>query len=229
MDENLKEAAPISNLGKLPAWRYLLREVYNLYRFSSAGGSANIRSHQKEVRHRLSRLLEKDPPISDILPIEKPVCAHLSRALDMGLSHPTATLSRAIERVRDQLIWDYGYGKVPPGLLQKFAFAEFLGPKGPILSNELTLGLVLFAPGTTYPTHSHQGITESYFCLSGSISENDVGVYAPGSLILNPPGHPHRITTSDREPSLLVYAWVGSAENLANQKMFFNRQKSNRN
>jgi len=213
-----------SRLGHFPDWQYLLREVYNLYRFSSAGGSPSIRSHQKEVRHRLSRLLNDDPPINKIHASEKPVCSHLSRALDIGVSHPTASLSRAIERIRGQLLWEFGYGKVPAGLINKYAFSEFMGPKGIIVSKELILGLVLFAPGTTYPTHSHQGITESYFCLSGAISENDVGVYAPGSLILNPPNHPHRITTSDREPSLLAYAWVGPTENLTNQKMVFNRQ-----
>ncbi len=215
-----------SRLEQLPDWRYLLREFYNLYRFSSAGGSSHIRSHQKEVRHRLSRLLHADPPIDGFQASAKPVCAHLSRALELGMPHCTAPLSRAIERVRDQFFWEFGYGKLPPGLSNKYAFAEITGPKGPVVSAELILGLVLFAPGTIYPTHSHQGITESYFCLSGAISENDAGVYAPGSLILNPPQHPHRITTSNLEPSLLAYAWVGPAEKLANQKMVFSRQRS---
>jgi len=215
-----------SRLRHFPDWQYLLREFYNLYRFSSAGGSSHIRSHQKEVRHRLSRLLNHDPPMKQIQASEKPVCAHLSRALDIGLSYSTAPLAQAIERIRDQLYWEFGYEKMPHGLSDKYAFSEFMGPKGPIVSEELILGLVLFAPGTTYPAHSHQGINESYFCLSGAISENDVGVYAPGSLILNPPEHPHRITTSDREPSLLAYAWVGSPETLVNPKMAFNRQRS---
>ena len=215
-----------SRLKNFPDWRYLLREFYNLYRFSSAGGSPHIRSHQKEVRHRLSRLLNHDPLMKEAQASEKPVCAHLSRALDIGRSHSTAPFSRTIERVRDQLNWEFGYAKVPPGLRNKYAFSEFVGPKGPIVSEELVLGLVLFAPGTTYPAHSHQGISESYFCLSGAISENDVGVYVPGSLILNPPEHPHRITTSDHEPSLLAYAWVGSPERLVNPKMAFSRQKT---
>jgi len=215
-----------SRLRQFPDWRYLLREFYNLYRYSSAGGSPHIRSHQKEVRHRLSRLLNHDPPMNQIQASEKPVCVHLSRALDLGLSYSTAPLARAIERIRDQLYWEFGYEKMPLGLSQKYAFSEFMGPKGPIVSEELILGLVLFAPGTTYPTHSHKDLSESYFCLSGAISENHVGVYAPGSLILNPPDHPHRITTSDLEPSLLAYAWVGSPENLANPKMAFSRQKS---
>lgn len=214
-----------SHLSSCPDWRYLLREFYQLYRFSSAAGSSLIRSHQKEVRHRVSRALNQDPSMIQPQAEEKPVCAHLSRALDRGLSHPTAPLVRSVERIRTQLSWDYGYGKIPSGLKNKFAFSLLMGPKGPIVDEELILGLVLFAPGTTYPTHSHQGISESYFCLSGSVSENDVGVYVPGSLILNPPDHPHRITTSDHEPSLLAYAWLGSPEILAEQKMVFSRQR----
>jgi dimethylpropiothetin dethiomethylase len=226
MVDSLNDNSSSPRLKDFPDWRYLLREFYNLYRFSSAGGSSHIRSHQKEVRHRLSRLLNYDPHMKEIQASEEPVCAHLSRALDIGITYSTASLVRAIERIRNQLYWEFGYEKVPPGLSQKYAFSEFMGPKGPIVSEELILGLVLFAPGTTYPTHSHQGISESYFCLSGAISENDVGVYAPGSLILNPPDHPHRITTSDHEPSLLAYAWVGPIEKLINQKMAFNRQSS---
>ena len=225
MDDANNDASQIARLSNFPDWLYLLREIYSLYRFSSAGGSAKIRAHQKEVRHRLSKLLNEDPQVNGFEAAEKPVCMHLSRALDMGLSYPTGQLSRAIERIRWQLSWAYGYSKVPSGLHAKYAFAEFLGPNASIMSKELILGLVLFAPGTTYPTHSHQGIAESYFCLSGSISENDVGVYVPGSLILNPPEHPHRITTSDREPSLLAYAWVGPPDKLANQRMVFNRKR----
>lgn len=211
-------------LRDFPDWGYLLQEFYRLYRFSSAGGSSNIRSHQKEVRHLLSRLIGEEPPVVPGQPAQKPVCAHLSRALDLGLSQATVSLVRAVERVRDQLHWEYGYARVPPGLRDKFAFAELMGPKGPVVAESLVLGLVLFAPGTTYPTHSHQGITESYFCLSGAISENHVGVYAPGSLILNPPEHPHRITTSSSEPSLLAYAWLGAPERLAQPGMTFSRQ-----
>jgi dimethylpropiothetin dethiomethylase len=89
----------------------------------------------------------------------------------------------------------------------------------------VNLGMVLFAPKCTYPAHSHEGLTESYYTLSGSVSENDDGVYAPGSLIFNPPGRMHRITVSDSEPSLLSYAWHGPKEKLAGQKMVFRRPR----
>jgi len=91
--------------------------------------------------------------------------------------------------------------------------------------DDLILGLVLFAPGTTYPARAHDGITESPICLTGAVSENDTGVHAPGSLIFNPPEHLHRITTAEQQPSLLAYAWVGAPEVLASHKMSFTRRK----
>ena len=214
-----------STLARFPDWRYLLREFYQLYRHGSAGGSARIRAHQKEVRHRISRALDGNPAMCFAEPQTKPVCAHLSRAIDRGQGHATSGLTQTIERIRPLLRWEFGYDKVPSGLSNKYAFCELLGPRGPVVANDLILGLVLFAPGTTYPTHSHKHITESYVCLSGAVSENDVGVYAPGSLILNPPDHLHRITSADHEPCLLAYAWVGTAEALSMQKMVFSRPR----
>lgn len=211
-----------------PNWLYLLREFYEMYRRSSAGGSAKIRAHQRAVRETLAKEMERDPLFRPQAPDQKPVCAHFGRALDNGRLERTATVIRTIERVSDQLTWLYGYEKVPRGLKDKYAFCEFMGPNGPVISDRLILGLVLFAPRCTYPAHSHDGITESYFCLSGAVSENDDGVSAPGSLIFNPPGRNHRITVSEREPCLLAYAWVGPQDRLCNQKMVFSRPKKSR-
>ena len=60
------------------------------------------------------------------------------------------------------------------------------------------------------PAHSYDGIAESYFCLSGSVFENDARVDAPGSLIFNPPGRNRGITVAAHESCLLACAWVGS-------------------
>ncbi len=105
------------------------------------------------------------------------------------------------------------------------AYAEIAGPKGPIKTTELTLGFVLFAPGCTYPAHAHNGITESYVCLSGAVSENHQGVYTPGSMIFNPPEQIHRITVSDIDPALLAYAWIAPPEVLISNTMKFSRAK----
>lgn len=68
---------------------------------------------------------------------------------------------------------------MPPGLKRKYAYAELMGPRGPVVSERLILGLVLFGPKCTFPVHSHDGITESYVCLSGVVSENDAGFHLP--------------------------------------------------
>lgn len=206
-----------------PAWGYLLQDCYELYRYLPAGGSDKIRSHQRQVRERISRVIKSNAHVRETDGIDKPVTAHLQRALDNGRIERHGAFIRGIESVRPHLVWQYGYEKVPRGLERKYAYAELVGPTGPVLTDEVILGLVLFAPRCTYPAHAHDGIWESYICLSGAVSENDQGVYAPGSLIFNPPGQVHRITVADNSPSLLLYAWVGDREKLANQKMVFTR------
>lgn len=206
-----------------PNWHYLLRDFLNLYQSGSAGGSTKIRSHQRDVRHALGKIIESNPTIQHEQPFNLPVCKHLDRALTSASGTGTTALARSMATIRSQLTWRYGYDRVPRGLKLKYGYAEVMGPNGPVVSNDLILGFVLFAPKTTYPAHSHKGITESYYCLSGHTSENDVGVSAPGSLIFNPPGQMHRITTADREPCLLAYSWTGSRETLAHQKMSFSK------
>ncbi|MEQ8354236.1 MAG: dimethylsulfonioproprionate lyase family protein [Kiloniellaceae bacterium] len=205
-------------------WRYLLREFDRAYRHGPAGGSGKIRAHMKEVRDRLSASVKTNPRVVESNAQRLPVCAHLHRALDNGLEGAMRGLVRTVEVVAERLHWRYGYDRLPKALEKKYGFAEILGPQGPVVSGDLTLGLVLFAPQCTYPAHKHDGITESYICLSGAASENDSGVYTPGSMILNLPGHKHRITTSDHEPVLLAYAWVGPPGSLAHPEMNFRRK-----
>lgn len=217
MDQNLNDA---------PDWRYLLREFYELYRRMPTGGSEKIRAHLRAVREGISRCEKDKPTLRFTAPSELPVIGHLKRALDRGRLDRLEGTVRAIESVQHQLSFQLGYEKVPKGLENRYAYAEFAGPSGPVVTHHVILGVVLFAPGCIYPSHAHKGITESYVCLSGSVSENHQGVYAPGSLIFNPPDQTHRITVSDREPALLAYAWVGLQTALAGQKMVFSRART---
>jgi len=212
------------HLSDHPDWIYILRDSYDLYRRLSAGGSKKIRSHQRTVRERLSRVIQSDAEVHERNAQTKPVVKHLKRALDNGRLERHARFIRSLESVTDTLVWEYGYEKVPRGLEKKFAYAELAGPTGPVITDEIILGLVLFAPKCTYPAHAHDGISESYICLSGAVSENDQGVFAPGSLIFNPPEQLHRITVADHNPALLLYAWEGTNEKLAHQKMVFTRK-----
>ncbi|RQD65440.1 MAG: dimethlysulfonioproprionate lyase DddL [Desulfonatronovibrio sp. MSAO_Bac4] len=202
---------------------YLLRDVDEVYRRSSAGGSKMIRSHQHQVRKRLSRVIEADEPLIDRTPEDKPVTIHLPRALEIGNRGPLTQMAQTIGRITSVLTWAYGYDKISSRLAKRYAFAEIAGPSGPVRAQTLIIGLVLFAPGTVYPQHAHQEIEESYISVAGAWSENDAAVYAPGSLILNRSGDQHRITVGDREPCLLVYAWLGEKERLLKPNMTFSR------
>ncbi|MEQ8657955.1 MAG: dimethylsulfonioproprionate lyase family protein [Hyphomicrobiales bacterium] len=222
VDVTQSESRPCLN--DIPDWIYLLREFYEIYRFLSSGGSNQIRAHQRTVREAISRVINSNGSLCLGTGIQKPVTRHLRRALDEGRMERHSNIIRSIEAVQAAIDWQYGYEKVPRGLKDKYAYAELCGPSGPVICEEVILGLVLFAPNCTYPSHAHDGITESYVCLSGAVSENHQGVYAPGSMIFNPPGQRHRITVSNREPALMAYAWVGPKDKLADQKMVFSRK-----
>lgn len=216
---------PEPRLRSAPDWRYLLAEFFDLYRAIPAGGSDQIRSHQRQAREAINRVLKANAPVALQPPAQKPVTAHLRRALDQGCRGPMESINRALAAVGPALSWQYGYEKLPAALAESYAYAEIAGPQGPVVTTEIILGVVLFAPGCTYPAHAHQGITESYVCLSGAVSENHQGVYVPGSMIYNPPDHLHRITVGDREPALLAYVWLGQAADLAGQRMVFSRAR----
>ncbi|MCL4108010.1 UNVERIFIED_CONTAM: hypothetical protein GTU68_017038 [Idotea baltica] len=223
---NVEHATNENRLNDCPDWRYLLQECYELYRHLDSGGSQLIRSHQRKVREAISRTMKINPPITIDTIADKPVTKHLKRSLDEGKSHAhVASVIRSFESIHDRLNWQYGYEKMPRGLENKYAYAEICGPNGPVVSQEVILGVVLFAPSCIYPSHAHDGITESYICLSGAVSENHQGVYSPGSMIFNPPAHTHRITVSKQEPALLLYAWIGEQDNLKKQEMVFKHKK----
>ena len=216
---DMNTPAATTRLTDSPNWLYLLREFDALYRYGSAGGSPAIRSHRKRVRDRLSAAMAKNPNVLETSGETKPVIAHFPRALDLGERGAMQGMARALREVRDELTWEYGYEKLSKALAQKYAYCEVLGPKGPVQCATLILGFVLFAPNTTYPQHAHLDIEESYISVAGAWSENNAAVFAPGSLILNRSGDEHRITTGDRDPCLLAYAWCGPEERLAAPNM----------
>jgi len=213
----------MTKLNDNPDWLYLLRDFDNVYRRGSAGGSAVIRGHQRRVRDILSLAMKVNPGFATRAPEEKPVVRHLGRALDLASTGPLAGMARTIARVAPELTWEWGYERLGRNLGNRYAYCEVLGPKGPVVADSLIVGLVLFAPATTYPQHSHPDIEESCVSLGGAWSENDGAVYAPGSMILNRSGHEHRITIGDREPCLLAYAWIGPPDRLRNPDMKFSR------
>lgn len=207
-------AGPTARLSDHPDWTYLLGEIEAVYGYGSAGGSDTISAHRRRVREALRRVVDADVEMIPRPGDPLPVLAHFGRAIDRGAEGPLSGLIRALGRLADELPWQFGYEDVPEQLTRDLGWCELLGPRGPVRSQDLILGLVLLAPHTSYPQHSHDDIEESYVALSGEWSENDAAVYAPGSLILNRSDEQHRITVGHPGPCLLLFAWVGSPERL---------------
>lgn len=228
MSQSQTSASTERRLKDDPNWSYLLFEFQKVYRDGSAGGSKLIRGHRRRVREALSATIDANPALTDSAPQSKPVTRYLPRALDVAFQSPLESIARALVHVSDALHWEYGYEKVPKALQQKYGYCEIVGPKGPIPSQNLILGFVLFAPNTTYPQHSHKEIEESYISIAGEWSENDAAIYAPGSLILNHPDQEHRITTGGVNPCLLAYAWIGPQDRLAAPDMRFSSARKSR-
>jgi dimethylpropiothetin dethiomethylase len=210
--------APLSGS---PAWTALLNAFAAAYCTTSSGGCTAIEAHRARVCDLLSAVMAGDPDIVTREPATKPVVDHLASAIKVGRHHGMGPLCVALGDVADALTWEHGYASVPAPLARKYAYCEVLGPRGPIPCADMILGFVLFAPATVYAQHSHTDIQESYIAISGAWSQNGLAVHAPGSLVFNPPGYEHSITTDRHQPCLLGYAWIGPHERLVMPGMSF--------
>lgn len=204
---------------------YLMREFDTAYRTAPNGGSPAIRAHMKRVRDRISRVMKENPQVEAPVPTHLPVTAHLSRALDRGQQDAAEGFVRATQKFASRLVWQHGYDRMSSSLARKFGYADILGPGGHVRAHDIALGFVLFAPGCVYPSHKHDGITESYIVLSGAVSQNDIGVFRSPSMIFNAPGNTHTIRVSDYEPALLAYAWTAEPQDMTAHKMKFTRTR----
>ena len=101
-------AAP-TTLRDVPDWRYMMQECDELYRYLPAGGSDRIKSHQRKAREAIARLLRGNAELRLQPRAEKPVTAHLRRALDEGKQGALAPAVRALDAVAHDLSWQYGY------------------------------------------------------------------------------------------------------------------------
>lgn len=137
---------------------------------------------------------------------------HLDSSLEAGAAGPAAALAGAIARARGSLHWYYGYKPVEgqPDLPNRIAFCEFLGPKSPVRSDTMRLGLTLIGPHTHYPAHAHPAV-ELYYVIAGTarwMTPTTDALQPPGAYVLHRASEPHAMETRD-ETLLSLYAWSG--------------------
>jgi quercetin dioxygenase-like cupin family protein len=146
--------------------------------------------------------------------------ALLATALAAAGGNPIATALAALrDPLRDdQLPWHYHYKPRDdaPDLASRIAFAELIGPRGPLTAPECRIGFTVMAPHTVYPLHRHPAV-ELYLVISGTaewIAPPSQHHAPPGSYILHGTNQPHAMRTT-AEPLLALYAWSGDLESPA--------------
>ena len=98
-----------------------------------------------------------------------------------------------------------------PTFLAGYGWSEFIGTRGPVASDRLAVGVLLLAPGITYPLHAHAA-EEVYLPIFGAAEwrqgEGDFAPVPVGQAIHHAPWVPHAMRVGD-EPLAALYLWRG--------------------
>ena len=140
--------------------------------------------------------------------------ALLGDAMAHGPQH-LAGIAAAVMQVRDRLPWVYHYAPRAGAtdLAERIAFAELIGPDGPLRAPAVRVGLTLIAPHTAYPLHAHPAV-ELYWVLFGHArwaGRHGERVVPPGEFVLHDSREPHAMRTS-AEPLLALWGWSGDID-----------------
>ncbi|MEP6657076.1 MAG: dimethylsulfonioproprionate lyase family protein [Betaproteobacteria bacterium] len=133
--------------------------------------------------------------------------------LEQGAVPTTRALVRMLVAGARSLAWAQTYTPDDFGafFLERYAWTELIGLRGPVASSRIAAGFLLLGPGLEYPLHSHEA-EEMYFPLAGAAKwKRDDGDWirkAPGTLIHHAAWVPHAMRT-EREPLLALYVWRG--------------------
>lgn len=135
--------------------------------------------------------------------------AILQEAVAAARTQPTAGIAAAMP---GGLPWHYSYPSHPGGaeLADRIAFAELIGPIGPLFAPDCRVGFTLMAADTLYPLHAHPAV-ELYLVIAGHAEWGVPGshrIVPPGGCVLHHEDQPHQMR-SFREPLLALYGWQG--------------------
>ena len=95
-------------------------------------------------------------------------------------------------------------------LWDRSAAASIVGPRGPIVSDDLAFGIYCVGPDAVYPEHGHAA-RETYLILSGStdfLTAEGWRTLSVGQASLQEPGVSHALRTGD-QGILCFWVWSG--------------------
>lgn len=142
-----------------------------------------------------------------------PVLASLP-ALGPLATPATRDLAEAAIAAAPELCWRQTYDgrDVATTFLDRYGWAELLGPYGLFASDRCRLGFLLLGPDTLYPPHVHVA-EELYLVLAGTADwlkgDEPWRPMPPGGTVHHTPRLPHAMRTAG-EPLLAMYLWWGA-------------------
>lgn len=141
-------------------------------------------------------------------PATVPGCA----ALPAALAGADQQVRNAVAGAAAHLAWRVpGYGRLPAALADRMAVVELVGPCGMLDHDNVSLGIILLAPGLDYPSHRHAA-EEVYLILSGvlhwHLDGRPLGLVGKGQSVRHYPWQPHAMSTGE-DPALAFWGWTG--------------------
>ncbi len=183
-------------------------------------GSQRIIDHLSNVKAGFKEVAA-NPTIRLREAEDKPVVRHFKSTLKMGMYANESPLYHTLGLMAPYLTWEQGNNHLSEELTNKYAYTEIIGPRGPIVCQQMIMGMLLLGPDCHYPRHRHPRIEESYICLGGYANINDGMILTTDGFTIIPPNQPHWIKTDQDIPTLLAYAWIASPQTLANYTLEF--------
>src|SRR6056297_3057092 len=200
-------------------WYRLMAGLYLTFETVYPAGSDPMMRHLGKVNAGFKKVINHPQLQQYRKPQKLPVVRYLKKTLQMGMYFNESPLYHTIGLMDHHLTWEYGYEQMPDKLADNYAFTEIIGPRGPVLSNQLIVGMVLLGPSCRYPSHRHPNLEESYVCMAGYVNINDLTVLTANSYVMIPENQSHWLSTEAEIPALLVYAWTGDPYDLAHYRM----------
>jgi quercetin dioxygenase-like cupin family protein len=138
--------------------------------------------------------------------------ALVERALDSVRLDSVADIAACLRPVHMLMAWTYHYipRTTSEDLGDRIAFAELIGPGGPMSAPHALVGFTVMAEQTIYPLHCHPAV-ELYLVICGVArwqTQNADRLVSPGEYVLHDSDESHAMQTFS-EPMLALWSWSG--------------------
>ena len=170
-----------------------------------------LRKDDKEIYEKILLEIEQIDTydVREIEASKSPSCAYLDGCLK-NISKDLSPIDVLMRSISEKLVWHEASRGVPDFFKGGYAFAEIIGEKGLIVSENIRIGLFLQKPQVNYPLHAHEA-EELYIILSGNARwkiDDKMFNVIPGTIIKHQSCQDHA-TFTEEETLFALWIWTG--------------------